>query len=131
MGVAPVVVVIASVVTFSTHMMLGYDLTAAQVLDSRYLSVCPKLLLSEMLTYFVMTCWLLPLFQAFTVVTVFNAMTFALKVTPFSVKSLSEGSVALERFKVAWLPGTHLQKTPADLPKLLADPAEPLEHLLK
>uniref|UniRef100_A0AAY4B775 ATP-binding cassette, sub-family C (CFTR/MRP), member 5 n=1 Tax=Denticeps clupeoides TaxID=299321 RepID=A0AAY4B775_9TELE len=38
--------------------------------------------------------------QAFTVVTVFNAMTFALKVTPFSVKSLSEASVAMERFKV-------------------------------
>uniref|UniRef100_A0A3B3CDX1 ATP-binding cassette, sub-family C (CFTR/MRP), member 5 n=1 Tax=Oryzias melastigma TaxID=30732 RepID=A0A3B3CDX1_ORYME len=66
-GVAPVVVVIASVATFSAHMLLGYDLTAA---------------------------------QAFTVVTVFNAMTFALKVTPFSVKSLSEASVAVERFKV-------------------------------
>lgn len=33
-------------------------------------------------------------------VTVFNAMTFALKVTPFSVKSLSEASVAMDRFKV-------------------------------
>ncbi|KAI5098386.1 multidrug resistance-associated protein 5 isoform X1, partial [Silurus meridionalis] len=65
-GVAPIVVVIASVATFSTHMLLGYDLTAA---------------------------------QAFTVVTIFNAMTFALKVTPFSVKSLSEASVAMERFK--------------------------------
>ncbi|KAM9359680.1 ATP-binding cassette sub-family C member 5 [Symphorus nematophorus] len=65
-GVAPIVVVIASVATFSAHMLLGYDLTAA---------------------------------QAFTVVTVFNAMTFALKVTPFSVKSLSEASVAMERFK--------------------------------
>uniref|UniRef100_A0A672Z8T8 ATP-binding cassette, sub-family C (CFTR/MRP), member 5 n=1 Tax=Sphaeramia orbicularis TaxID=375764 RepID=A0A672Z8T8_9TELE len=73
-GVAPIVVVIASVATFSTHMLLGYDLTAA---------------------------------QAFTVVTVFNAMTFALKVTPFSVKSLSEASVAMERFKVSYttLPG--------------------------
>lgn len=30
-GVAPIVVVIASVTTFSTHMLLGYDLTAAQV----------------------------------------------------------------------------------------------------
>lgn len=30
-GVAAIVVVIASVVTFSTHMLLGYDLTAAQV----------------------------------------------------------------------------------------------------
>uniref|UniRef100_A0A8C7UJB3 ATP-binding cassette sub-family C member 5 n=1 Tax=Oncorhynchus mykiss TaxID=8022 RepID=A0A8C7UJB3_ONCMY len=70
-GVAPIVVVIASVATFSTHMLLGYDLTAA---------------------------------QAFTVVTVFNAMTFALKVTPFSVKSLSEASVAMERFKVRSLP---------------------------
>lgn len=38
--------------------------------------------------------------QAFTVVTVFNAMTFALKVTPFSVKSLSEASVAMDRFRV-------------------------------
>uniref|UniRef100_A0A673MPK3 ATP-binding cassette sub-family C member 5 n=1 Tax=Sinocyclocheilus rhinocerous TaxID=307959 RepID=A0A673MPK3_9TELE len=69
-GVAPIVVVIASVATFSTHMLLGYDLTAA---------------------------------QAFTVVTVFNAMTFALKVTPFSVKSLSEASVAIDRFKVSCL----------------------------
>lgn len=33
-------------------------------------------------------------------VTVFNAMTFALKVTPFSVKSLSEASVAMDRFRV-------------------------------
>lgn len=38
--------------------------------------------------------------QAFTVVTVFNAMTFSLKVTPFSVKSLSEASVAMDRFRV-------------------------------
>ncbi|XP_075908476.1 ATP-binding cassette sub-family C member 5 isoform X2 [Petromyzon marinus] len=65
-GVAPIVVVIASVVTFSTHMVLGYDLEAS---------------------------------QAFTVVTVFNAMTFALKVTPFSVKALSEASVAVDRFQ--------------------------------
>ncbi|XP_067851301.1 multidrug resistance-associated protein 5 isoform X2 [Heptranchias perlo] len=69
-GVAPVVVVIASVVTFSAHMLLGYDLTAA---------------------------------EAFTVVTVFNAMTFSLKVTPFSVKSLSEASVAVDRFKSLFL----------------------------
>nr|XP_056705401.1 ATP-binding cassette sub-family C member 5 isoform X2 [Euleptes europaea] len=69
-GVAPIVVVIASVVTFSVHMSLGYDLTAA---------------------------------QAFTVVTVFNSMTFALKVTPFSVKSLSEASVAVDRFKSLFL----------------------------
>ncbi|KAM9316943.1 ATP-binding cassette sub-family C member 5 [Gastrophryne carolinensis] len=69
-GIAPIVVVIASVVTFSVHMMLGYDLTAA---------------------------------QAFTVVTVFNSMTFALKVTPFSVKSLSEASVSMERFKSLFL----------------------------
>ncbi|KAK2495655.1 hypothetical protein MC885_014567 [Smutsia gigantea] len=66
-GVAPIVMVIASVVTFSVHMILGFDLTAA---------------------------------QAFTVVTVFNSMTFALKVTPFSVKSLSEASVAVDRFKI-------------------------------
>ncbi|OCT78465.1 hypothetical protein XELAEV_18029562mg [Xenopus laevis] len=69
-GIAPIVVVIASVLTFSVHMMLGYDLTAA---------------------------------QAFTVVTVFNSMTFALKVTPFSVKSLSEASVSMERFKSLFL----------------------------
>ncbi|XP_066478700.1 ATP-binding cassette sub-family C member 5 isoform X2 [Tiliqua scincoides] len=69
-GVAPIVVVIASVVTFSVHMILGYDLTAA---------------------------------QAFTVVTVFNSMTFALKVTPFSVKSLSEASVAADRYKSLFL----------------------------
>lgn len=31
MGVAPIVMVIASVVTFSVHMNLGFDLTAAQV----------------------------------------------------------------------------------------------------
>ncbi|KAM6356957.1 LOW QUALITY PROTEIN: ATP-binding cassette sub-family C member 5 [Alca torda] len=65
-GVAPIVVVIASVVTFSVH-MIRYDLTAA---------------------------------QAFTVVTVFNSMTFALKVTPFSVKSLSEASVSVDRLRV-------------------------------
>ena len=29
-GVAPIVMVIASVVTFSVHMTLGFDLTAAQ-----------------------------------------------------------------------------------------------------
>ncbi|XP_062915882.1 ATP-binding cassette sub-family C member 5-like [Mobula hypostoma] len=37
--------------------------------------------------------------QAFTVVAVFNAMTFALKITPISVKALSEASVAVDRFK--------------------------------
>lgn len=30
-GVAPIVVVIASVATFSAHLLLGYNLTAAQV----------------------------------------------------------------------------------------------------
>ncbi|MBN3298523.1 MRP5 protein, partial [Amia calva] len=69
-GIAPIVVVIASVTTFSIHMLLGYDLNAV---------------------------------QAFTVVTVFNAMTFALKITPLSVKSLSEASVAMERFKSLFL----------------------------
>ncbi|XP_069753243.1 ATP-binding cassette sub-family C member 5 isoform X4 [Narcine bancroftii] len=69
-GIAPIVVVIASVLTFSVHLLLGYDLTAA---------------------------------EAFTVVTVFNAMTFSLKVTPFSVRSLSEGSVAVDRFKSLFL----------------------------
>ncbi|XP_078268090.1 ATP-binding cassette sub-family C member 5-like [Rhinoraja longicauda] len=37
--------------------------------------------------------------QAFTVVAIFNAMTFALKITPISVKALSEASVAVGRFK--------------------------------
>ncbi|TRY81292.1 hypothetical protein DNTS_012126 [Danionella cerebrum] len=66
LGVAPVVVVMASVCTFTLHMALGYDLTAA---------------------------------QAFTVVAVFNSMTFALKVTPLAVRALSEGSVAVKRFQ--------------------------------
>lgn len=38
--------------------------------------------------------------QAFTVVAVFNSMTFALKVTPLAVRSLSEGAVAVKRFQV-------------------------------
>ncbi|XP_069474938.1 ATP-binding cassette sub-family C member 5 isoform X2 [Ambystoma mexicanum] len=85
-GIAPIVVVIASVVTFSVHMVLGYDLTAA---------------------------------QAFTVVTVFNSMTFALKVTPFSVKSLSEASVSLERFKSLFLmEEVHLIKRKPANPKV-------------
>uniref|UniRef100_A0A665WA58 ATP-binding cassette sub-family C member 5 n=1 Tax=Echeneis naucrates TaxID=173247 RepID=A0A665WA58_ECHNA len=67
-GVAPIVVVIASVCTFTLHMALGYDLTAA---------------------------------EAFTVVAVFNSMTFALKVTPLAVRSLSEGAVAVKRFQQA------------------------------
>ncbi|NXY91217.1 MRP5 protein, partial [Alcedo cyanopectus] len=45
---------------------------------------------------------------AFTVVTVFNSMTFALKVTPFSVKSLSEASVSVDRFKVSSHLALHL-----------------------
>ncbi|PWA18711.1 hypothetical protein CCH79_00005724, partial [Gambusia affinis] len=65
-GVAPIVVVIASVCTFTLHMTLGYDLTAA---------------------------------EAFTVVAVFNSMTFALKVTPLAVRALSEGAVAVSRFQ--------------------------------
>nr|XP_020450128.1 multidrug resistance-associated protein 5-like isoform X2 [Monopterus albus] len=65
-GVAPIVVVIASVCTFTLHMALGYDLNAA---------------------------------EAFTVVAVFNAMTFALKVTPLAVRALSEGAVAVQRFQ--------------------------------
>ncbi|XP_053497408.1 ATP-binding cassette sub-family C member 5 [Ictalurus furcatus] len=65
-GVAPIIVVIASVCTFTLHMALGNDLTAA---------------------------------QAFTVVAVFNSMTFALKITPLSVRSLSEGAVAVKRFQ--------------------------------
>ncbi|XP_028271684.1 multidrug resistance-associated protein 5 [Parambassis ranga] len=69
-GVAPIVVVIASVCTFTLHMALGYDLTAA---------------------------------EAFTVVAVFNSMTFALKVTPLAVRSLSEGAVAVKRFQRLFL----------------------------
>ncbi|XP_078116374.1 ATP-binding cassette sub-family C member 5 isoform X2 [Sander vitreus] len=65
-GVAPVVLVIACVCTFTLHMALGNDLTAA---------------------------------QAFTVVAVFNSMTFSLKVTPLAVRSLSEGAVAVKRFQ--------------------------------
>ncbi|XP_053336078.1 ATP-binding cassette sub-family C member 5 isoform X1 [Clarias gariepinus] len=65
-GVAPIVVVIACVCTFTLHMALGNDLTAA---------------------------------QAFTVVAIFNSMTFALKVTPLSVRGLSEGAVAVRRFQ--------------------------------
>uniref|UniRef100_A0A1A7WFJ8 ATP-binding cassette sub-family C member 5 n=1 Tax=Iconisemion striatum TaxID=60296 RepID=A0A1A7WFJ8_9TELE len=65
-GVAPIVVVVASVCTFTLHMALGYDLTAA---------------------------------EAFTVVAVFNSMTFALKVTPLAVRALSEGAVAVKRFQ--------------------------------
>lgn len=65
-GVAPIVVVIASVCTFTLHMALGYDLSAA---------------------------------EAFTVVAVFNSMTFALKVTPLAMRSLSEGAVAVKRFQ--------------------------------
>ncbi|XP_054453081.1 ATP-binding cassette sub-family C member 5 [Anoplopoma fimbria] len=65
-GVAPIVVVIASVCTFTLHMALGQELTAA---------------------------------QAFTVVAVFNSMTFSLKVTPLAVRSLSEGAVAVKRFQ--------------------------------
>uniref|UniRef100_A0A8D3DJ25 ATP-binding cassette sub-family C member 5 n=1 Tax=Scophthalmus maximus TaxID=52904 RepID=A0A8D3DJ25_SCOMX len=65
-GVAPIVVVIASVCTFTLHMTLGYDLSAA---------------------------------EAFTVVAVYNSMTFALKVTPLAVRSLSEGAVAVKRFQ--------------------------------
>uniref|UniRef100_A0A669B606 Si:ch211-221f10.2 n=1 Tax=Oreochromis niloticus TaxID=8128 RepID=A0A669B606_ORENI len=66
-GLSPITVVLASVCTFSLHMALGYDLTAA---------------------------------EAFTVVAVFNAMTFALKVTPLAVRSLSEAAVAVKRFQV-------------------------------
>ncbi|KAJ3587403.1 hypothetical protein NHX12_011001 [Muraenolepis orangiensis] len=65
-GVAPIVVLIASVCTFTLHMALGYDLTAA---------------------------------EAFTVVAVFNSMTFVLKVTPLAMRALSEGAVAVKRFQ--------------------------------
>lgn len=40
-GVAPIVVVIASVCTFTLHMALGYDLTAAEVsISNRINSMC-------------------------------------------------------------------------------------------
>uniref|UniRef100_A0A8C7V1F5 Uncharacterized protein n=1 Tax=Oncorhynchus mykiss TaxID=8022 RepID=A0A8C7V1F5_ONCMY len=62
-GVAPIFVVISSVCTFTLHMALGYDLTAA---------------------------------QAFTVVAVFNSMTFALKVTLLAVQALSRRLFLME-----------------------------------
>ncbi|KAK3526468.1 hypothetical protein QTP70_028681, partial [Hemibagrus guttatus] len=65
-GVAPVMVVVASVCTFTLHMALGNDLTAA---------------------------------QAFTVVAVFNSMTFPLKITPLVVRGLSEATIAVKRFQ--------------------------------
>ncbi|XP_018418340.1 PREDICTED: multidrug resistance-associated protein 5-like [Nanorana parkeri] len=65
-GIAPVVVVVASVCTFTLHMSLGYDLTAP---------------------------------QAFTVVTVFNSMTSALKMIPLAVRAASEASVSISRFQ--------------------------------
>ncbi|XP_078514280.1 ATP-binding cassette sub-family C member 5-like isoform X2 [Lissotriton helveticus] len=69
-GVAPIVVVVASVCTFTLHMALGYDLTAA---------------------------------QAFTVVTIFNSMTSALKIIPMAVKAASEASVSVTRFQRLFL----------------------------
>uniref|UniRef100_A0A8C9UYT8 ATP-binding cassette sub-family C member 5 n=1 Tax=Scleropages formosus TaxID=113540 RepID=A0A8C9UYT8_SCLFO len=65
-GFAPIVVMIASVCTFTLHTALGNDLTAA---------------------------------EAFTVVAIFNSMTFALKVTPGSLRALSEASIAVKRFQ--------------------------------
>ncbi|XP_075056250.1 ATP-binding cassette sub-family C member 5-like [Mixophyes fleayi] len=69
-GIAPVVVVIASVCTFTLHMALGYDLTAT---------------------------------QAFTVVTVFNSMTSALKMIPLAVRAASEALVSISRFQRLFL----------------------------
>lgn len=40
--------------------------------------------------------------QAFTVVAVFNSMTFALKVTPMAVRALSEAAIAAKRFQVTF-----------------------------
>ncbi|KAM4795961.1 MIT domain-containing protein 1 [Rhinophrynus dorsalis] len=65
-GVAPVVVVVASVCTFTLHMALGYSLSAP---------------------------------EAFTVVTVFNSMTSALKMIPLAVRAASEASVSISRFQ--------------------------------
>lgn len=52
------------------------------------------------------------LFQAFTVVAVFNSMTFALKVTPLAVRSLSEGAVAVKRFQVR-----HISQNATNIPQ--------------
>ncbi|XP_063314810.1 MIT domain-containing protein 1 isoform X2 [Pelobates fuscus] len=69
-GIAPAVVVIASVCTFTVHMALGYDLSAP---------------------------------EAFTVVTIFNAMTSAIKMIPHGVKAASEASVSIARFQKLFL----------------------------
>uniref|UniRef100_A0A8C7XQX2 ATP-binding cassette sub-family C member 5 n=1 Tax=Oryzias sinensis TaxID=183150 RepID=A0A8C7XQX2_9TELE len=42
--------------------------------------------------------------QAFTVVAVFNSMTFALKVTPLAVRALSEGAIAVKSWMTCVLP---------------------------
>ncbi|MEE6470444.1 hypothetical protein FKM82_008972 [Ascaphus truei] len=65
-GLSPIVVVIASVCTFTLHMALGYNLSAP---------------------------------EAFTVVTVFNSMTWALKMIPLAVKAASEAFVSISRFQ--------------------------------
>ncbi|OCT95309.1 multidrug resistance-associated protein 5 [Xenopus laevis] len=69
-GVAPVVVVVASICTFTLHMALGFNLNAA---------------------------------EAFTVVTVFNSMTSALKMIPLAVKAASEASISISRFQKLFL----------------------------
>ncbi|XP_016091007.1 LOW QUALITY PROTEIN: multidrug resistance-associated protein 5-like [Sinocyclocheilus grahami] len=131
-GVAPVVVVIASVCTFTLHMALGYDLTAAQAftivavfnsmtfalkvtpLAVRALSegsvatvgVAPVVVVIASVCTFTLHMALgydLTAAQAFTIVAVFNSMTFALKVTPLAVRALSEGSVAVKRFQKLFL----------------------------
>lgn len=100
-GVAPIVVVISSVCTFTFHMALGYDLTAAEVCTQGNCAHFMFLLRNHLHDKHECLC-LLPhiLPQAFTVVAVFNSMTFALKVTPLAVRSLSEGAVAIRRFQV-------------------------------
>ncbi|XP_039621914.1 multidrug resistance-associated protein 5-like isoform X3 [Polypterus senegalus] len=65
-GVAPIIVVMASVSTFILHMCLDFDLNAS---------------------------------QAFTVFTVFNSMSFALRIAPSAARAVSEGSVAISRFQ--------------------------------
>lgn len=122
-GVAPIVVVMSSVCTFTLHMALGYDLTAAEVckywnhaycrfpfwihlpsLETCSLCVCQvsfyryKHLNLPGMKISLSVCTSSS--QAFTVVAVFNSMTFALKVTPLAVRSLSEGAVAVKRFQV-------------------------------
>lgn len=61
-GVAPIVVVIASVVTFSVHMILGYDLTAAQVtycsVENNSLQYCYSIFSAKPFLFIFSALWL-------------------------------------------------------------------------